>query len=63
MAIGLRQQFTCSFLVAGFSPGGAKTGNTKMVSTALPKAKNADRVSRVIGRTYAVAGEAGGLEG
>jgi hypothetical protein len=29
MAFGLRQQGTCSFFVAGFSPGGAKNRQQK----------------------------------
>jgi hypothetical protein len=39
MAFGLRQQGTSSFFVGGFSPGGAKNRQQKIVSTALPKAK------------------------
>jgi hypothetical protein len=39
MAIGLRQQGTFSFFVAGFSPRRAKNRQPKVLSTALPKAK------------------------
>jgi hypothetical protein len=39
MAIGLRQQGTFSFFVAGFSPRRAKNRQQEMVPTALPKAK------------------------
>jgi hypothetical protein len=41
MAFGLRQQGTFHFLLPDFRPTGRKSGNKKMVSTALPKAKNA----------------------